>query len=67
MKGYLADTFSASTEINIWFLFFSLSVWWITCIDLYVTASMQCWRKSHLVWVSDLFDELLGLISFAID
>ena len=47
----LLKAFYASAEMNIWFLFFSLLIWWITLIDLYILKNAHIPRiNSTWLW-----------------
>ena len=60
--GILSKTFSASIEIIICFLSFSLLMWCITLIDFDIEESLHPWDKAHLVIMYDLFDMLLDSV-----
>ena len=52
-----------SIEMIMWFLFFSLLIWYITLIDLWVLKNPSVpGVKSHLIIVYDPFDVLLDLV-----
>ena len=61
MKGYwvLSKAFSASNEMTLWFLFFSLFM--VDCIYrfVYVEPSLHLLDKAYLIMVDDLFDVFL--------
>ena len=45
-----------------WFLFFSLLMWCITLINLYILKTLHHWDKFHLIMVYDPFKMLLNLV-----
>ena len=59
----LSRAFSASTEIIIWFLSFSLLIWCMTLIDLQILKN-PCipGRDAHLVMMCDFLNMLLDSV-----
>ena len=55
----MSKAFSASTEITIWLLFFSVNV--VYYIDSFadIEESLLPWDEAHLVMMYDLFNVLL--------
>ena len=54
--------FFASFEMIIWLLFFSLLMWYITLIDLWISKNPFIWDKSHLIMMCDPFNVFLNLV-----
>ena len=57
------ESFSASTEMIMWFLFFRLLIWYITLIDLHTLKSLSFFGiKPHLIMVYDPSNVFLDLV-----
>ena len=61
MKGYciLSKDFETSNEMIMWFLFFSLFMWWIMLTDFHM---LHLWDKANFIMVDDGSHVLLDLI-----
>lgn len=61
MKGYwiLSKAFSASNEMIMWFLSFSLFMGWIMLIYLQY-FNIYLWDECYLIMIDDLFDVFLN-------
>ena len=66
MKGccILSKAILASNKMIMWFLFFSLFIWWIilygrfSCVEL----SLHLWDEADLIMVDDFSDVFLDLV-----
>ena len=47
---------------SLWFLFFSLFIWWITYRFLYAEPSLHLWDEADLIKVNDFYNLFLDLI-----
>ena len=57
----LSEAFSASIEMILWFLLFSLLMWYITLIDLWILKkSLHSWDISCLSMMCDPFNVLMN-------
>ena len=64
MKEYhiLLKAFSSSNEMIMWFLIFSLFIWWITLIDFHMLNHPASLDEVDLIMVDDVSDVFLDSI-----